>query len=434
MKPSTSKWFICGLLFLATVLNYLDRQTVSVSASKIAEELHLNDSQLGQLFFAFFFANALGQLFIGPVLDRLGVVLSFAVAVVAWSLAGASAALTAGFATLFATRVALGVCESPNWLLALRVVTRIFPPSQRSLANGIFQSGTSIGALIAPPIIVWLTLTYNWRVSFVVVGALGLVWSTLWLAWFRLWPEPAMENAVPMEEDHRPAGRRADGEPPVPMADATVDAKPTGVAEIVRTRAFWGLVIATTFLNPLQYFYISWVPRYFDKYAGVGFGKELAQRLIVVYLALDVGLWSGGAMVTLLSRRMPVRRARIIVTAVGALCMASSPAVSQFHNLDIITANLCLATFGLGWFMVNYLAFTSEVSAKTVSTAAGLLGGTGSLAGAGFMLLVGNVVEANQSFNLAFLMAGLMPLVALVGICISTWPGERRRATDGRLA
>ena len=148
MKPSTSKWFICGLLFLATVLNYLDRQTVSVSASKIAEELHLNDSQLGQLFFAFFFANALGQLFIGPVLDRLGVVLSFAVAVVAWSLAGASAALTAGFATLFATRVALGVCESPNWLLALRVVTRILPPSQRSLANGIFQSGTSIGGLV----------------------------------------------------------------------------------------------------------------------------------------------------------------------------------------------------------------------------------------------------------------------------------------------
>ena len=117
-------------------------------------------------------------------------------------------------------------------------------------------------------------------------------------------------------------------------------------------------------------------------------------------------------MVTLLSRRCPFAGHASSSLRWGRLCMASSPAVSQFHNLDIITANLCLATFGLGWFMVNYLAFTSEVSAKTVSTAAGLLGGTGSLAGAGFMLLVGNVVEANQSFNLAFLMAGLMPLVA----------------------
>jgi len=200
MKPSTSKWFICGLLFLATVLNYLDRQTMSVSASRIAEEMDLNDSQLGQLFFAFFFANALGQLFMGPVLDRCGVVLSYAVAVATWSLAGASAALTRGFATLFATRVLLGVFESPNWLLALRVVTRIFPPSQRCLANGIFQSGTSIGALIAPPIIIYLTMAYSWRVSFVVVGAVGLVWSALWLAWFRLWPEPAIENAAPLEE------------------------------------------------------------------------------------------------------------------------------------------------------------------------------------------------------------------------------------------
>ncbi|MGH9847368.1 MAG: MFS transporter [Blastocatellia bacterium] len=411
------KWSVVLLLFLATLLNYMDRQTIAISASVISKEFGLGDAQLGQLFFAFLFAYGIAQLFAGALLDRFPVRLAYAAAVIAWSLAGASGALATGFVSLFALRVLLGVCESPNWPLALRVVARTIPPEQRSLANGIFQSGTSIGALVAAPVIIWLTAAYSWRAAFVAVGAVGLLWAALWLVSFR------------GEEDVRHTDVRSTGfsrndlnAEPLPPEGGTTNL-PASFGEIIRSRAFLGLFIAASFLNPLQYFYVTWLPRYFDKYAGMGFGKELAQRLVTVYLALDLGLWLGGALVLLLARRVSVTRARQMVTALGAVLMAGIPLAGWLRDLNAITALICLATFGLGCFMVNYLAFTSEVSDKKVSTAAGLLGGAGSLAGALFMLLVGGTVESSGSFALAFVMAGVMPLVALGGVFIATRTG-----------
>jgi ACS family hexuronate transporter-like MFS transporter len=398
MKPDHRRWYVCGLIFLATLINYLDRQTISVSASHVADEMHLTNAQLGQLFSAFLFAYGIGQLLIGPVLDRFSVA-AYAVAVAAWSLAGASSALAAGFGTLFAARLLLGVCEAPNWPLALRVVGRAFPAEQRALASGLFQSGTSIGALIAPPIIIWLTVTWHWRVSFVVMGVIGLLWALLWRAWFRWQPMPELAA------------------PPAPAV--TADGSPVTVGALLRRRFFWGLLVANSLASPLQYFYTTWLPRYFDKYAGVGFGAELAERLVVIFLALDLGLWTGGACVAWWARRLGVRRARLAVTTCGALAMAAIPAVSYQQNLNIITGIVCLATFGLGWFMVNYLSFLSEVAPTRTSTVAGLSGGFGSLTGAGFVWLVGFTVDRSGGFGVAFLMAGIMPLVALA----SMWAG-----------
>jgi ACS family hexuronate transporter-like MFS transporter len=192
------------------------------------------------------------------------------------------------------------------------------------------------------------------------------------------------------------------------------------MSEILQSRAFWGLFIATSFLNPLQYFYTTWLPRYFEKYAGVPFGSALAQRLVIVYLALDAGLILGGAAVAWLSPMAGLMGARRAVASVGAISMATIPLVAWLRNLDAVTAVVCAATFGLGCFMVNYLACTSEVSARKVSTAAGLLGGTGSLTGAAFMWLVGDLVTRSGSFGLAFMLAGAMPLVALAGLFVAT--------------
>lgn len=406
MRAPNKRWTLCGLLLLATIINYLDRQTISVSASRIADELNLTDKHLGELFSAFLFAYGIGQVVLGPLLDRMGTVIAYAIAVAAWSLSGAASGIATGFVFLLMTRIALGLCESPNWPLALRVVARSFPPGQRVLATGIFQSGTSIGALIAPPIVIYLATTHGWRSSFIAVGAVGFVWVALWLLWFRSQPDFKIDQPAPEES--------MGGKP------AAEDRATFG--DIVRSRAFWGLAIATSFLNPLQYFYTTWIPRYFDKYAGVGFGAELAQRLIIVYLALDVGLWSGGGLIAWLARRWEVRKARLLVTAIGGACMMTVPLIALAKNLNLITGIISLATFGLGWFMGNYLTFSAEVSRKRTSTAVGLLGGIGSLAGAGFMLLVGGTIERSGSFSLAFLMAGLMPAISFVGILIGTRP------------
>jgi ACS family hexuronate transporter-like MFS transporter len=295
-------------------------------------------------------------------------------------------------------RVLLGICEAPNWPLALRVVARIFPPGQRPLATGVFQCGTSVGALVAPPIVIYLTALYHWRVAFVVVGLAGVLWTILWLATMSTWPARITS---------------ASDAPHVPTAPSTT-------RDILRSPALRGLLVATCFLNPLQYFYVSWLPRFFDRYAGVGFGQELANRLIIVYLALDAGLILGGALVAGLTRRWGVVPARRLVATAGACCMAGVPMVGWLRDLDLVTGVICVATFGLGCFMVNYLAFASEVSATKVSTATGILGGAGSLAGAGFMWLVGDTVLRSGGFGLAFALAGAMPIVALAGLFYAT--------------
>jgi len=414
-------WLIVGLLFLATLLNYLDRQTISVLATRIAEDpaMRLTDAHLGQIFFAFLLAYGIAQLAVGPLLDRFPVRFAYPIAVVAWSIAGAAAALATGFWSLFGLRMLLGVCESPNWPLALRVVSRTIPPSQRTLASGLFQCGTSVGALVAPPLIIWLTLAHGWRFSFVAVGAVGLAWAVLWLTFFAIWPEPRLDSDRPLEEIAQPANSRGSLRDPQPPRSRAL-ASPTNLAEILRSRTFWGLFVATSFLNPLQYFYITWLPRYFEKYAGVPFGAALAQRLVIVYLALDLGLILGGLSVAILAGYWGVPRARRVVATIGAACMLPIALVAQLAALDAVTVVICLATFGLGCFMVNYLACTSEVSARKVSTAAGLLGGTGSLTGAAFMWLVGDLVTRNGSFGVAFLLAGAMPLVALAGLWMAT--------------
>ncbi|MPZ21072.1 MAG: MFS transporter [Luteitalea sp.] len=416
-----AKWWIVGLLFAATLLNYLDRQTLAVSSSLVLEDLRLHDGHFGQWLFAFFIAYGVAQIVIGPVLDRFSVVWVYAVAVAAWSLAGASAALASGFWSMLSLRLLLGICESPNWPLALRVVARIFPPGQRPLANGLFQCGTSVGALVAPPIIVHLATRYHWRVAFVVVGLVGLLWTVVWLATTKAWPQLQLQREGTSAA--MPSASRAPGAPDT----GVLDASPSTVRHILRSPALWGLLVATCFLNPLQYFYISWLPRFFDRYAGVGFGQELANRLVIVYLALDVGLVLGGWLVVGLTRRLGVVPARRLVATVGALCMTGVPIVSWLRSVDFVTVMICVATFGLGCFMVNYLAFASEVSATKVSTATGLLGGAGSLAGAAFMWLVGDTVMRSGGFAFAFAFAGVMPLVALGGLFYATRARPTRR-------
>lgn len=396
-----AKWVLCGLLFLATLLNYLDRQTMSVAATPIRTEFSLSKEDFGKVLFAFYLSYGFAQILIGPLLDRLTVGLAFALAVGAWSLAGAAAAAAAGFWSLFFLRALLGVCESPNWPLALRAVARTFPPAQRAFANGTFQAGTSVGAVVAPPIIIYLATTYDWRAAFIACGLVGLLWIVLWLLWFRFQGVSVL-TAGPLDQ---------------PAAQQTIS--PASLPEILRSRALWGMLLSTCFLNPLQYFYMSWLPTYFEEVVGMEFGRQLANRLMIAYFAYDIGLLLAGALVARLSRLLEPVTARLIVCGGFALCMLTAPAVMQLTDMNAITAVICVAMFGLGGCIVIYLAFTAEVSAHKVSTAAGILGGAGSLAGAGFMWLVGYLVD-RSGFGIVFVLAGLMPLVSLAGMWFST--------------
>ena len=175
------QWQICIMLFLATTLNYLDRQTLSILAPALQKEMHLDNEALGWLFAIFYYTYTFSQMVVGPVLDRVNLRWAFATAVFLWSLVSGLTGLANGFIALLIFRLFLGMVESANWPGALRVVARFLEPSERALGNGIFTSGTSVAALIAPGLILAIAGLFGWRWTFVLIGSLGFFWAVGWI-------------------------------------------------------------------------------------------------------------------------------------------------------------------------------------------------------------------------------------------------------------
>src|SRR5882762_1372448 len=198
----SKKWQLCIVLFLATTLNYLDRQTMSILAPALQKELHLGNADLGWLFAVFYYAYTFSQMAVGPILDRSNLRWAFAWAVFLWSLVSVLTGLANGFIALLIFRLALGVVESANWPAGMRVVARLLEPRERALGNGIFTSGTSVGALVAPGLILGIAAFWGWRWAFVLIGSLGVFWAGGWLLMTRdrelthVWREPATPEAA----------------------------------------------------------------------------------------------------------------------------------------------------------------------------------------------------------------------------------------------
>ena len=391
-----TRWTVCILLFLATTLNYLDRQTLSILAPVMQKELGLDNAKLGVLFSVFYYSYTFAQFGIGGLLDRLHIRWAYGVGVLLWSLSAALTALAGGFGALVFFRLLLGVTESVNWPAAMRIVARVLPPNERSLGNGIFTSGTSIGALIAPGLILGVASWFGWRAGFVVVGSFGAVWFLLWVLFTR---SPQLAHVW------RPAPSEA--------------AVPAGAAyrEILRSPQFWRVFAVAILVNPCLYFNVNWLPTYFVQQRGMQPGAELGWILTLIYLGLDLGyLFCGAAVLWLTKRSWTLQRARTAVFLVASAALASCGAVPLAATTRDAAALLVLANFGAGAWIAMYLTMAQEVSTTHVSTAAGLLGGSGSLAGALAMWSVGRVTNSTASFAI--------PLLAVTAAaCIAAFAG-----------
>src|SRR6266404_3857296 len=228
MQPSGRRWLMISFAFWATVINYLDRQTLSVAAPVLRDQFHMSNVAYSGVVFAFLLAYTVSNGISGPVIDRLGTKLGYAVCVLWWSVAALLHGLATGALSLGVFRFLLGVGEAGNWPAGVKVATEWFPESERALASGVFNSGSAVGAILAPPIVAWILLRFGWPTAFVAVGAVGLLWLVFWLRAYR-----------------RP-----------PAASATVEAPPIPVRELIRTRFVLGFTFSKIFLDPVWYFYI----------------------------------------------------------------------------------------------------------------------------------------------------------------------------------
>jgi len=414
MKNFWNKWGLCLLLFLSTTLNYLDRQTLSLLAPVIQKEMHFGNEGLGWLFSIFYYAYTLSQFGIGFVLDRTNLRWTFGVAVLAWSTVAALTGLSAAFSGLMVFRLLLGIMESANWPSALRIVAGALPPSERTLGTGIFQSGTSVGALIAPGLILTISAALGWRWAFVAVGSLGALWLAAWLAFTRR-PELAELWTQPAAKPGSQSGVRS-----------------SLYRDLFCNRQFWRVGAVAVLVNPILYFNVNWLPTYFVQQRGLpAGGRQLALMLTLIYLSLGLGYLGPGTAILWLTRRgRSVRSARRMVFLLATVLLALTAAVPSIRSLAGAVVTLVVVNFGVGMWISIYLTLAQEVSRTHISTVAGLLGGSGSLVGAMAMWAVGKVTQATASFSIPMSAVALGVILA----AIAGWTASRQTCNEEELA
>jgi MFS transporter, ACS family, hexuronate transporter len=396
-----NRWVICGFVFLATILNYMDRQTLGIVAPLVGREFGLDNAQLGLLFSAFYFSYGISVALIGEVLDRVSIRLGFALVVTWWSLATGLTALSRTFWHLFGFRLLLGVGEAGNWPATARLVSMYLPKEERTLANSIYMGGGSLGLVIVQPLLVWLSLWYGWRVGFVIISVLSVFWIAGWLAWFR--PQNTRGLARYDEPGSAAAG---------------------SWTEVLRLPRFWGLIVASFFGNACLYFLMNWLPTFLVQDRHFEFNMKLGGVVIVPFLGLDLGYLASGFVVLALTRRaVPVLLARRVVLSLAAMLMGVSMIFTPLVSSNTVSLLFLFgATIGMAGWNANYLCFVEELSPRKVSAVAGVVGSAGAFAGAIWLWVIGIISQAAGSFTPVFMLVAVMIGLASAGILLTPEP------------
>jgi ACS family hexuronate transporter-like MFS transporter len=462
-------WGICWLMFASTALNYMDRQAIALVKPQVKEEYALNDGGFGWVIAVFYMTYAICQVPAGYLVDRTNVRWTYAGAVAWWSLAGMAAAFSPTLGILMVLRSVLGIGESFNWPCALRVTGTILPPADRSLGNGIFNSGAAVGAVLTPLLVPWLTVQYGWRTSFVVIGVLGFFWVAAWLAltggaYRQLFQGRSASQDADADADAAPGAAAPGLAMPARLAFGGVFVAAILLAgtsvrfglaaiwwaiavlmvglllvalvvprhalqgadwaeslgDVVRRRRFWILVLVSISINVCWHFLVNWVPSFLKDdrkmtYLASGFWSA------VPFLAADAGNLGGGFLTRIFANRgMTTTRARVTVMGLCTLLISSGSLVGWVRSDTVVIVLLALMAMGTAAFMANYFAFTQEVSARNTGLVVGILGGLGNLYAAGFQPVAGSVKDSTGSFAPIFVLVGLLPFIGL-GALLLGW-------------
>lgn len=392
------KWWLLGLVFLATVINYLDRQTLSVMAPLLLERFHISDLNYGRIIFLFMLAYTIMNGVSGRILDGIGTRLGYALTVALWSAAELMHALTAGAVSLGIFRFMLGVGEAGNYPAGVRLIAERFAPEERSHASGIFNSGAAIGAILAPPLLAWIVLSTNWRAAFLIIGSLGFLWT---LCWFVTYPKQSL------------------------AAEMTAP-RPQSLRTLLRSRFLWQFTVSKFFSDPVWYFYTFWVPQYLRTAHGFSL-RQIGETAWIPFLTATLGNLAGGAVFSLLVRVTPdVVRARRIAILIFTIPMASAVAVGYLHTPVSCIAVISAATLGYSGALANLLAVPGDVFPNgAVASVWGFASMGSGFGGMLFSLATGWLVE-HYSFRPVFLLFGILPLISAYIV----WTLPRREVID----
>ncbi|ESQ78352.1 MFS transporter [Asticcacaulis sp. YBE204] len=421
MKIKGLRWFIIGLIAIATVINYIDRNAMAVMWPEISKELGLSKDDYALLLTCFTLSYAFGQSLFGKILDAVGTRIGFTIAILIWSLSIAGHALARTLLMFGILRATLGMSEAGAWPGAAKANALWFPATERALAQGIFNAGASVGAIVAAPLIAFLFLLIGWKMVFLMIGVLGFIWIIPWLFVYRADPE----THPWLTEDERDyiLLHRVSKDAQV----STTEYAPN-IKGLLSHKESWSIILCRFFLDPIWWLFVSWLPIYLAETFGFDI-KQIGLFGWVPFVGAAIGSLLGGALSGLLIRRgVSVGKARKSVIIIGALIMIPALVLCMNAATPLLAVLLiAVVLFGFQMAIGNIQTLPGDYfSGKSVGSLSGL-GGTA--ANLGVLLTTWVVPMATKvSFAPVFLMAGLLVPVSLLALLLL---GGRVRRLEG---
>jgi ACS family hexuronate transporter-like MFS transporter len=399
------RWYVCGLLFFATTINYVDRQVLGILKPTLEHELGWREADFGWVVFAFTGAYALMLPIAGRIIDRLGTRIGYALAVVVWSFASMSHSIAQNAVQFAIARFGLGIGEAANFPAAIRTVADWFPKRERALATGIFNSGSNIGAIVAPLMVPFVALHFGWRSAFLATGGLDLLWLAAWLSFYR---QPAQHPNLSAEE--------------YSLIESDHEEVVTGGIEYARLltkRPAWAFLLGKFMTDPVWWFYLYWLPGFLNRSYGLDLA-HLGPPLITIYVAADVGSIGGGWLSSrLLALGWTVNGARKTAMLLCAVCVLPvSGLMFVGHRLWAAVGLIALATAAhQGWSANLFTLVSDSFPRKAVGSVVGLGGFGGAVGGMLVAPAIGYWLDfSHQAYGPLFFIAGSMYLFALAVI------------------
>jgi ACS family hexuronate transporter-like MFS transporter len=408
---------ICGVLFFGSLINYVDRGTISILSHHVQRVFTMSESDYGWIIFSFQFAYGVMMLGFGRIIDRLGTRKGFALAMVWWSFAAMGQALARGVASFALACGFLGMGEAGNFPGSIKAVAEWFPKRERALATGIFNSGTAVGAVVAYPLVGWLFLRWGWQVAFVGTGALGLLCVAIWLLVYRL---PRQHPWItPQELQHIEA---------VHEEDPDAAGAPLKWSKILTYREAWSFTLAKFMTDPVWWFYIFWLPKYLIEARHLSI-ENLRLFGFIPFLAAVPGSVAGGWLSGYLLRRgRSVNFSRKTALLVCALCMPAGILAVLSGSPWVALAFISIGTAAHQGWSANVFTLVSDMFAKKdVGSVVGIGGAAGAFGGALLAWVAGHVLQ-HHSYLPLFIIAGTMHPLAMVVVQLVV-PKIKRIAT-----
>lgn len=396
------RWWMIGLIMLGAIINYLTRATLGVAAPTVLADLSITTEEYGWITGAFQL-GVMMQPLCGYVLDVIGLKTGFAIFATAWSLLTMAHGLAGNWPTLAVLRGLLGVAEGSANPAGMKAVSEWFPARERGHAGGVYNIGASVGSMLAPPLVAWAILFWNWRMAFVLAGALGLVWVVLWLKYYQ---SPATHPALSEVERQHIAGGQED--------HLAGDGSRPSIPILLKQRNFWGIALPRFLADPTWGTLSFWVPLYLMTVRGFDLAA-IAMFAWLPFVAADLGCLFGPTVAAFLHRRgLSLLNARRGAFTLGALMMTGMAFVGRVDSPYAAIALLCLGGFAHQTLSVTVITLSSDLFRRSeVATVAGMAGTMGNLGVLIFSLLIGGLV-ATVGYDPFFLALGVLDLLGAV--------------------